>query len=143
MARYRGTVRTARAPGEALGFVADFRNIERWDPSVVRARAVANGPLRAGSRFEVTTRFGGREIALEYEVIELEEARRAVLRAETPAAVSLDTIEARAVSDQETEVTYDADLRLRGVWRVAELPMRLAFARLGRAARAGLARELG
>ena len=40
-------------------------------------------------------------------------------------------------------VTYDADLRLKGILRVAELPMRLIFRGIGDRARAGLEEALG
>lgn len=141
MARYRGTVHSSRPAAEALGFVADFSNLERWDPSVVRARRLDTGDLAVGSRFAVTTRFIGREIELEYELVELDGARFARLRAETPTAISIDTIEARGTFGA-CEITYEADLQLKGVFRLAELPTRLAFRRLGEAARAGLQRAL-
>jgi len=41
-----------------------------------------------------------------------------------------------------TLVTYDADLGLKGAAKLAELPMRLAFRRIGDAARDGLRNRL-
>ena len=99
-------------------------------------------PLAVGARFEVITSYMGRESTLVYETVEIEPPRRVVLRAETGAFTSLDTMTFDLRPGGGTLVTYDADLAMRGLARLAELPMRLAFRRIGDAARDGLRTRL-
>lgn len=142
MARYTATVDTAWDREEAFAYLADFANISDWDPGVVRADRHTGEPLTVGARFEVTTSYMGRESTLVYETIEIEEPRKVVLQAETGTFTSLDTMTFDLRPGGGTLVTYDADLAMKGVAKLAELPMRLAFRRIGDAARDGLRNRL-
>jgi hypothetical protein len=141
MPRFVDTVHTPATPERAFEYMAGFDSVQEWDPSVVEARALDDraGP---GARFRVVVRVLGRNSEFVYETIEHEPSRRLVLRAETGSVVSLDTVTVAAAGDG-ADVTYDACLDLKGAMRLADLPMRLLFSRLGRNAREGLSRELG
>jgi uncharacterized protein YndB with AHSA1/START domain len=141
MARYRATVHADGRPEEVFDYLADFSCVAEWDPGVTRASALSEDPRAVGARFSVVSRFLGREIPLEYRTVELQRPRRLVVRAETASVVSLDTIELRP-AEGGTEVTYDAKLSLKGAYRLAALPIRLAFGRIGDRARAGLQEAL-
>jgi dehydrogenase/reductase SDR family member 12 len=142
MPRYRGTVTTSRAPEEAFDYLADFSTVAEWDPGVKDAYPVNSGGMRRDAQFLVIARFVGREVPLVYRTLELDRPRRVVLRAATDTVVSSDTISFRPLPDGGTTIIYDAELRLRGPFRLAELPMRLAFRRIGDRARAGLEEAL-
>jgi carbon monoxide dehydrogenase subunit G len=142
MARYTATVDTAWDREEAFDYLADFANISAWDPGVVRATRHTGEPLAVGARFEVTTSYMGRESTLVYETVAIDRPRRVVLRAETGTFTSLDTMTFDLRPGGGTLVTYDADLAMKGLARLAELPMRLAFRRIGDAARDGLRTRL-
>ena len=142
MARYTATVETSWDRETAFAYLADFANIADWDPGVVRARRLDGEPLDADARFEVTTSYMGRESVLVYETVAIEAPRRIVLRAETGTFTSLDEMTFDHRPGGGTLVTYDADLAMKGVARLAELPMRLAFRRIGDAARDGLRSRL-
>ena len=142
MARYTATVDTAWERRQAFAYLADFAHVADWDPGVVRAVRHTGDPLAAGARFEVTTSYMGRESALVYETVAIDPPRRVVLRAETGSFISLDTMTFDLRPGGGTLVTYDADLALKGLARLAELPMRLAFRRIGDAARDGLRNRL-
>lgn len=143
MPHYVGTVHTNRSPEEVFDYLADFSSVEEWDPGVEEATALTAAPYEQGARFRVISRFLGRQVPLEYRTVEIEPPRRVVLRAETDSIVSLDRIDVRRAAEGGTTVTYDADLSLKGPFRLAELPMRLAFRRIGDRARAGLREALG
>ena len=64
-----------------------------------------------------------------------------MLRAETTTIVSLDTITFEGTLTG-TAVTYDADLRLKGLLRVLDPIFSLAFRRIGDRARDGLRHTL-
>ncbi len=142
MARYVASVETLWEREPAFGYLADFATIAEWDPSVTDARRLTDDPLARGARFDVRFSMAGREIPLVYETLEIDPPRRVVLRAETPTAVSVDTMTFDLRPGGGTIVTYDADVSLRGPLRMLDLPFGLAFRRLGDRARDGLRRKL-
>ena len=142
MARYAATVETAWNREIAFAYLADFATISDWDPGVARSRRLSDDPLTVGARFEVTTSYLGREATLIYETIEIERPHRVLLRAEAGSFTSLDEMTFDERPGGGTLVSYDADLAMKGLARAGELPMRLAFRRIGDAARDGLRRRL-
>lgn len=142
MAEYTATVQTGWAREPAFAYLADFATIADWDPGVVRARRLSGDVPAVGSRYKVISSFLGREVPLVYEIVEIERPRRVLLRAETGSVISLDEMTFAERPGGGTIVTYRADLRLKGLARIAELPMKLAFRRLGDAARDGLSNRL-
>jgi hypothetical protein len=142
MAAYRAAVETAWERDRAFAYLADFASISDWDPGVARSRRITDGEPKAGSRYEVISSFLGREIPLEYEIVEIDPPRRVLLRAETSSMTSLDELTFDLRPGGGTIVTYEADLSMSGIARLAELPMRLAFGRLGDRARDGLGNRL-
>jgi len=141
MARYHATVETRRGVDDAFTYLADFSSTTEWDPGVVEAERLTEGPITVGATFRVVTSFLGRRIPLDYEITTLEPGRRVVLQADNGTIRSTDEMRFSA-RDSGTVVDYDADLRLLGALRVADPLLRLAFRRIGDRARAGLAREL-
>ena len=89
----------------------------------------------------MVVRFAGREIPLTYRTIEFRRPVRVVLVAESSTVVSEDTI-TFTDTDGVTEVTYDANLRPKGLMRLAGPLLSLLFRRLGDNAVSGLRREL-
>jgi len=142
MARYTAAVDTAWDREKAFAYLADFATISDWDPGVARSRRLTEGGPEVGSRYEVISSFLGREIPLEYEILEIDPPRRVLLRAETSTMTSLDEMTFDLRPGGGTIVTYDADLAMKGPAKIAELPMRLAFRRLGDNARDGLRNRL-
>jgi carbon monoxide dehydrogenase subunit G len=142
MARYSGTVTTSRPPEEVFDYLADFSSVAEWDPGVKEAYPVNSGGVRRGARFKVISRFLGRDVPLTYRTVELDRPHRVVLRATSDTVVSNDAISFRPTPNGGTLVTYDADLRLKGALRLAELPMRVLFRRIGERARDGLEEAL-
>ena len=142
MARYVGKIRSPRSATESFDYLADFSSVAEWDPSAVSARMLDDEP-GAGTRFEVVVGFAGRELPFTYETTEYERPRRLVLRAESSTVVSEDTITVRELGGGGSEVTYDADLRPKGLMRLADPVLALLFRRLGDNAAAGLREKLG
>jgi carbon monoxide dehydrogenase subunit G len=141
MARYRTSIDSDLSPAEAFASLARFSSAAEWDPGVVEAEDLTGGPLRVGSAFRLVVKVLGRRMPLRYEITEMETDRRVVLEAPSSTFRSVDeiTFEPRGTG---TRVTYDADLRLRGLARIADPLLRLAFRRIGDAAAAGLREHL-
>ena len=135
--RYDREIEVAGEPEAVFAYLADFENSAEWDPGIVEARRLSAEPTAVGSRFEVIALFRGRPQRFEYVVTEYEEGRRIVLKGEGEKALSDDTITVGGGGGR-TRVGYRADLRLKGIYRVAEPFLRSTFARLGDDALDGL-----
>ncbi len=142
-ATYHGAVRYSReievdsGVDATFAYLTDFANAAEWDPGIVEARRLTPAPTAVGSRFEVIALFRGRRQRFEYVVTDFEEPQRIALRGEGEKAVSDDVISV-AASGHRTRVAYEADLRLKGVYRVAEPFLGSTFERMGDAALDGL-----
>lgn len=142
MARYVTTVETGWDPATTYAYLAEFSNVGEWDPGVKSARRLSDDPLATGAQFEVVVSVMGRDTPLTYETISSEPPQRVVLRAESATLVSLDTLRFESLPGGGTAVTYEADLQLKGLLKVFEPVLGLAFDRIGDAARDGLAARL-
>ncbi len=138
---YRREIEVTAAADAAFAYLSDFANAAEWDPGIVEARRLTPAPTEVGSRFEVVALFRGRRQRFEYAVSGYEEGTRIALRGEGEKAVSDDVITV-AGGEGRTRVAYEAELRLKGVFRVAEPFLRTTFRRMGDDALDGLAARL-
>ena len=142
MAHYRGTIPSPRSAEEVFDYMAMFSNVSKWDPTAAEAHPIDDNKPGQGARFHVLVRWLGREIPLEYTTTAYERPGRVVLRAENATTISEDTV---TVQPKGTgcELTYEAQLTLKGAMRLIDPIFGLLFKRLGDNAAAGLRRELG
>jgi uncharacterized protein YndB with AHSA1/START domain len=141
MARYRATVETSQPSEEVFAYLSDFSTTAEWDPGVVEAQRL-DPEVRPGSRFRVVATFLGRRSELVYTVTDYQPPRMIRLRGENRSVVSLDTIEVTDRIGGGAQVTYEADLTLKGALRLADPLLALAFKPVGDRALAGLRRKL-
>ncbi len=127
-------------PLEALDYLADFSRAPEWDPSVVTARRLDDGPVQRGSRFELTVRAAGRTTPLVYELV-ARESDSIVLLSRSNRLESRDTITV-APTSVGARVRYEAELRGLGWSRVANPLLAIVFRRLAGRAAEGLRRQL-
>jgi carbon monoxide dehydrogenase subunit G len=104
----------------AFDFVADFSTTEEWDPGIPRARRLDDGPVSVGSRFALVSRFNTTEQTLRYEITEFIRPERLVLVGDGGNFHGVDTISFAPRDGGGTVVTYEADLSLKGIARLAE-----------------------
>ena len=136
MARYVTTVRTRRSVADAFAYMADLRNFAEWDPGVSKVVQVEGNGGGRDAVFDVTLS-GRRGTTLRYRTVEYSEFSSLLVVADTKLLRSADRISVRADGDA-TDVTYDADLSLKGPLRIAAPLLALAFRRIGDRAAAGL-----
>jgi carbon monoxide dehydrogenase subunit G len=139
---YRREIEVAGDPQAVFDYLADFAHAAEWDPGVAEARRMTPAPTQVGSRFEVIAEFRGRRQRFEYVVTEYEDGRRVVLRGEGAKARSDDVITVGGGGGR-ARVGYEADIRRKGVYRIAEPFLRSSFRRMGDDALDGLATALG
>jgi hypothetical protein len=141
MAHYRTTIQSRMDVATAFDYMADFSNAATWDPGVVGAERLGDGPVTLGSRFLLQAAFGKSVLPLEYVLAAYEPHKRLVLVAETEKVKSIDEITFVA-TESGSAVTYDAVLETRGSFRWATPIVAIMFRGIGNKAREGLRREL-
>jgi hypothetical protein len=124
MARYTASIQTPRSPDETFAYLSDFSTTQEWDPGV-EAQRVGDGPIGEGTRFRVVADFLGRKATLTYRIVEFVPGQAVTLRGENATVVSLDRM-TFAPAGEGTRV-YDADLALKGLLRIADPLLGLAF----------------
>lgn len=133
-------ITSPRPPAQVLADMADFSHAPEWDPSVVSAVRLDEGPLRVSSRFDLVVRSARRSMPLRYEVTELDE-QHATLSARTPTLESIDTLSVTS-HGEGTIFTYDARLTFVGPWRVFNPMLAVMFRSLASRAEVGIRRRL-
>jgi carbon monoxide dehydrogenase subunit G len=126
---------------DAFAFVGDFVNSAAWDPGVEDARNVTGEPVGVGTRYDLTVLFGDRRLPMTYEVTVFDPPNRVVLRGTGSTVDAVDDIRFEPIA-RGTRIRYVADLRLKGILRVAEPLMRGRFRDTGDRAIAGMKRAL-
>jgi hypothetical protein len=138
MANYRTGIPSSWAPATLFTYMARFSNAAAWDPSVTEAEELQPGPPALGSAYRLKVKSFGRSIPLDYRIIEFDENRRVVLRAENALLRSTDVIEVAPAPEGRSTLTYDATLTLKGPWSMFSPALQRPFRRLGDRAAAGL-----
>jgi len=141
MARYVDAIDLPIPVEQAFDYLADFSNTAEWDPGVVEASRLDEGKIGVGSRFRVVTSFAGRKLRLVYEISELDRPNRLVLTGGDDSLLSTDEI-CFVRRGEGTRVTYEARVELRGVRRLADPLLQLAFQRVGQLAARGLRQRI-
>jgi len=142
MARYTGTVEAPHSPEEVWHYLADLRSIREWDPSVKAVELTGGEPRTEGARYDLEVSFRGRSVTLRYRIAKVDPPHRVVFTAETDAVLIRDEARIDAIGESASRVTWAAELRLRGVRRLFDLPLGAIFDRLGDDARRGLGERL-
>jgi hypothetical protein len=141
MTRLVETALTSLDQASAFGEVAEFANIEQWDPGVIRSVKQTPGPTDVGTSYALELEYAGRKLDMTYTVTEYRPHDRIVLRSHGGRVEAVDTITFQP-NGSGTVVTYEADLQLTGVGRLAQPFMKRRFEAIGRAAGDGLRRWL-
>lgn len=140
MARFETSVPSDRSLQETFGYMADFRNVAEWDPSITSAVLTSGQPGAVGSTYDVTFSLAGQEVTLPYETVEVVDGERLVMRAETDNLVSTDTI--RVHNGGQVRVEYTAQIDLKGARKLVDPIADLALTRSGKKAAEGLTEKL-
>jgi uncharacterized protein YndB with AHSA1/START domain len=141
MANYNATVSSPKSPEEAFDYLADFTNATEWDPNTSTSECVEGVPGTVGSRYRVVTEFGGREMELTYETVEVDRPRRVVLRSGNSSTEIVDTMTFEPTASG-TDVKYDANVTPKGLVKLIDPILSLMFKRVGDRAAEGLRRSL-
>jgi carbon monoxide dehydrogenase subunit G len=135
------TVETGLHVQEAFDYVANFENIVEWDPGVTAARKMSDGPAEVGTEYDLDLSYGGSPLSMVYRVTEWDPPRRVVLEGDGARSFAIDRISFQPTSEG-TSVEYQADIRMKGVFRAVEPFLGKLFRKIGDGAAEGLDRRL-
>lgn len=120
--------------------MSDFSNAAEWDPGVASASRVDSGSVGLNSAFDLLIRAGKRTFPMRYVVTEFA-AGRVVFSSHSAGMRSVDTVTVRDAGDR-TEVIYDARINFRGIGRLADPLLTVAFRFIAKRAANSLERRL-
>ncbi|MDA1174300.1 MAG: SRPBCC family protein [Chloroflexi bacterium] len=135
--KYVAEIGSKHGPEQVFDYLPRFSNAEQWDPSIVRGAMLTSEPVQAGSRFDLVANIAGREVDLEYEVVEYDRPGRFKVTADGGSFVSEDTITVTPVGMGAT-VRYEATLSFAGLGKILAPIWWLVFRRIGAKAATGL-----
>jgi dehydrogenase/reductase SDR family member 12 len=141
MAHYHATVESRSPATETFGYLATFSNAAEWDPGVLAGEQLDPGPVKTGSRFRLVVPFLGIRMSLTYQVIRFVPGREVLLNATNGVLQSTDRIVVTGTADGST-VSYEAEVRLRGLLQVLDPALRPGFRAVAERAATGLAHAL-
>jgi carbon monoxide dehydrogenase subunit G len=119
MPRYRATLDTTRRIERVFAYLSNLSNAPDWNPAVLEAHGGGDGALGCGSTFEVRSAVMGRPARFVYQIIAYDPPRSVTLRGESAVAVAIEQIDL-ATTRTGTRITYDADLKPKGVLTMLE-----------------------
>lgn len=117
------------APASVIDYLKDFSHAEEWDPGTDSCTRIDDGPIVVGSRWANVSTIAGMTTELTYELRELGD-RRIVFVGENETATSTDTITVLP-SGSGSQVTYEAEIVMHGVAKVATPVIKLVFEKIG------------
>ena len=143
MAHYRTSIRTPWSPQQAFDEMRDLSKFSEWDPGIKRAVLVDGRTGERGSTYDLTVAGIGRDTVMRYEIVAVDAPARVEARSTTSTLESIDVITVTADgSGGGAIVTYDAELHLRGLLKLADPLLGLVFGRIGDRAAEGLRTHL-
>ncbi len=137
MTRLIETATTSLSQEDAFRHVAEFENIDQWDPGVADSVKATPGETGVGTAYDLDLLYRGRSLKMTYTVTEWVPNERVVLKGVGGPVEAIDTISFEAGAEG-TIVTYQADLSLRGIAKIVQPLMGSRLAAVGEAAGEGL-----
>jgi carbon monoxide dehydrogenase subunit G len=129
MTKISRTFTVTPQPSTVIDYLKDFSHAEEWDPGTESCTRNDDGPVQVGSTWHNTSKIAGASTELTYELVELTESR-VVFKGENDTATTTDEIEV-VPSGDGSEITYTADIVLKGAAKVATPVTKLVFEKIG------------
>lgn len=139
MARYVTTKPTSWDAPTAFAWMADLRHLAVWDPSITSSEQVVGDGPEPGAEYDVTVEMAGRPQTMRYRIVEWDpDLWKMMATSETAVLTSYDRISVEKDDQGVAQVTYDADLVMKGAAKLADPAVGIGFDRMGDKAAAGL-----
>lgn len=130
MTTIRRTFTVTPGPAVVLDYLKDFSNAEEWDPGTVSCRRLDSGPVVVGSRFHNESEIAGMSTELVYVLEELTD-ERVVFAGSNDSATTSDTITVLPAAGAGSEITYEAEIEMKGLAKLATPAVKVVFEKIG------------
>jgi carbon monoxide dehydrogenase subunit G len=117
------------SPEVVIKYLKDFGNAEQWDPGTESCRRIDCGPIEVGATWHNVSKVIGLKTELIY-TLNVLSSHKLVFVGANDTATSIDSIIARP-SGTGTELTYNAEIEMRGLAKLAAPAVKFIFERLG------------
>ena len=135
------TIWVERTKADCFDYVSNFSTTQDWDPGVVKAAKLTDGPVRVGTEFEVACALPLGSIDLEYVITDLKPNKSITLVGQCAFFTVTDTISFKS-SKKGCQIDYKAKFKFaRGLASVARFGGS-AMDKMGKKALAGLEQAL-
>lgn len=138
MIRLDRTVLRPESIDDVFAYVAEFANVETWDPGVATCAKTTPGATGVGAEYHVVAKFMGTDAPMEYRVSRWEPPHVVELHGTALAVDAVDRISFRATESGGTEIRYEAEFTFKAASRLADRLLRRVFESVGDKAMAGL-----
>ena len=138
MIRLDRAVSVSSSPDDTFAYIADFANVESWDPGVIESRQISPGPVGVGTEYDVVARFMGARAPMRYRVVRWDAPTQVELHGRASTLAAVDRISFEPDGDGGTRVRYEAEFTFRRGLGVADKLLRRVFERVGDNAMRGL-----
>lgn len=128
---------TASLP-EAFTYLAEFAQIEQWDPGVARARQLTVGTPGVGTEFEIVMKAG---FSLYYRIVDFQRNQRILMAVDSRFFTAQEEIRFDA-AENGSQIRYVAKFNFPLVFRLFNRLFPSVMDRVGKSAMAGLKRAL-
>ncbi|WP_414938254.1 SRPBCC family protein [Amycolatopsis sp. cmx-11-51] len=120
------------SPDAVVDYLRDFSRAVEWDPGTVACEQISPGPIAAGARWHNTSKIGGIETELTYELTRLEPGR-VVFVGKNDTATSTDDITVTIGAKSGTaKLTYHATIEFHGAAKLAAPIAKVVFEKVGK-----------
>jgi len=144
MASYESTVTVGTGPEAAFDYLSDLSNLPKWDPSIRSAEPNGGSTTGRGTKFDVEIGFYGRGIKTTYEIVEAERPSRLVVAVDGKITGRLELrIASSGDGGDGSTIEYRASATMKGLARLLDKGLKLAFEGIGENASAGMRKQLG
>jgi hypothetical protein len=141
MTKLNETLETSLPREAAFAYIADWSRQAEWDPNTVSSKRIGEGTPQVGARYALEVKLGRKPVPMEYRITELEAPSRIALVGEGSGIRAEDVI-TFSETPSGTRVDYAADIELSGLLGLIQPLLGRAFDGVGKAAVAGMRREL-
>ena len=137
MIKLSETIQITAPKESAFAYIADFSSVKEWDPQVIDAFKLSDGPIGLGTEFRVIFNLGVKNLDITYEITEFNAPHAVTFKGTGKGFIGIDRIQ---LSDSEkgTAVHYEARLTFPGSNSILQSGLSKILGIIGRKAMQGL-----
>lgn len=109
-----------RPPEDVFAYAADFGNLPAYDPSVVSARRLSEGPIGVGTTWTHERTLGPQRVVAPIKMVEYEPPRRFVIEGGSAGFEARSTVTLEPVGDTSTHLVEVLEMKAKGMARLLE-----------------------